>query len=94
MSLCPPNYWLNLTCGRQQWAALLCGPIQVRTWQCTHYAHFLSHFNCSECREQFEHKKWNIKGFRSSSQGQVNPTVAAKEHSRVHLCLGLALRKP
>ncbi|CAH1395984.1 unnamed protein product [Nezara viridula] len=32
-------------------------------------------------------------GFRSSSQGQVNPTVASKEHSRVHLCLGLALRK-
>ncbi|CAH1392289.1 unnamed protein product [Nezara viridula] len=33
-------------------------------------------------------------GFRSSSQGQVNSAVAAKEHSRVHLCLGLALRQP
>ncbi|CAH1393104.1 unnamed protein product [Nezara viridula] len=25
--------------------------------------------------------------------GQFNSAVAAKEHSRVHLCLGLALRK-
>ncbi|CAH1395110.1 unnamed protein product [Nezara viridula] len=32
-------------------------------------------------------------GFRSSSQGQVSSAVAAKEHSRVHLCLGLVLRK-
>ncbi|CAH1406315.1 unnamed protein product [Nezara viridula] len=32
-------------------------------------------------------------GFRSSSQGQVNSEVTAKEHSKVHLCLGLALRK-
>ncbi|CAH1397350.1 unnamed protein product [Nezara viridula] len=32
--------------------------------------------------------------FCSSSQDQVNSAVAAKEHSRVHLCLGLALRKP
>ncbi|CAH1390835.1 unnamed protein product [Nezara viridula] len=30
---------------------------------------------------------------RSNSQGQVNSAVAAKEHSRVHHCLGLALRK-
>ncbi|CAH1391172.1 unnamed protein product [Nezara viridula] len=29
-----------------------------------------------------------------SSQGQVNSAVGAKEHSRVHLCLRLALRKP
>ncbi|CAH1397486.1 unnamed protein product [Nezara viridula] len=33
-------------------------------------------------------------GFRSSSQGQANSAVAAKEHPIVHLCLGLALRKP
>ncbi|CAH1399638.1 unnamed protein product [Nezara viridula] len=32
--------------------------------------------------------------FHSRSQGQINSAVAAKEHSRVHLCLGLALRKP
>ncbi|CAH1394822.1 unnamed protein product [Nezara viridula] len=30
-------------------------------------------------------------GFPSSSKGQVNSGVAAKEHSRVHLSLGLAL---
>ncbi|CAH1396856.1 unnamed protein product [Nezara viridula] len=35
-----------------------------------------------------------LAGFRSGSQGQVNSAVAAKEHSRVHLCLRLALRKP
>ncbi|CAH1393439.1 unnamed protein product [Nezara viridula] len=28
------------------------------------------------------------------SQVQVNSAVTAKEHSRVHLCLGSALRKP
>ncbi|CAH1405662.1 unnamed protein product [Nezara viridula] len=32
-------------------------------------------------------------GSRSSSQGQVNSAVAAKEHSRVHLCLGLGPEK-
>ncbi|CAH1400105.1 unnamed protein product [Nezara viridula] len=32
-------------------------------------------------------------GFRSSSQGQVNSAVAAKEHSRVHFYLGLTPRK-
>ncbi|CAH1395297.1 unnamed protein product [Nezara viridula] len=36
----------------------------------------------------------NNAGFRCSSQGQVNSAVAAKEHSRVYLCLRLALRKP
>ncbi|CAH1405873.1 unnamed protein product [Nezara viridula] len=33
-------------------------------------------------------------GFRSSSQGQVNSAVVVKEHSSVHIYLGLALRKP
>ncbi|CAH1402696.1 unnamed protein product [Nezara viridula] len=30
--------------------------------------------------------KLHFSGFRSSSQGQVNLAVAAKEHFRVHLC--------
>lgn len=30
MILCPPNYWLELTCGRRQCAALLCGPLASR----------------------------------------------------------------
>ncbi|CAH1400588.1 unnamed protein product [Nezara viridula] len=33
-------------------------------------------------------------GFCSSSQSQFNLAVIAKEHSRVHLCLGLVPRKP
>ncbi|CAH1393682.1 unnamed protein product [Nezara viridula] len=33
-------------------------------------------------------------GFRSSSQGQINSAVAVKEHSRVRLFLGLAIRSP
>ncbi|CAH1394406.1 unnamed protein product [Nezara viridula] len=41
---------------------------------------------------------WKSLGFpagsRFSSQDQVNSAVTAKEYSRVHLCLGLALRKP
>ncbi|CAH1391494.1 unnamed protein product [Nezara viridula] len=35
-----------------------------------------------------------LAGFRPNSQGQVNSAMAAKEHSRVHFCLRLALRKP
>ncbi|CAH1392651.1 unnamed protein product [Nezara viridula] len=33
-------------------------------------------------------------GFRYSSQGRLNSAVTAKEHCSVHICLGLALRKP
>ncbi|CAH1388515.1 unnamed protein product [Nezara viridula] len=33
-------------------------------------------------------------GFCSSSQDQVNSGVVAKDHSRVHLCLGLAISNP